>query len=185
MCFGVQCAIPVFEGLLPEPHNSRLLDLLFVVAEWHGLAKLRIHTDRTLEILDQFTTLLGQSLRDFLSKTCSTFDTKELPREANARERRKKNKKPKESQDPATPNDGTVALGPTETSAPHDPAPILASDQTLNEPENTAVIPPSMNPPGILILYMICLLLIISLTGPPPLPVPKKKGKKDATSKCL
>lgn len=152
MYFGLQCAMPVFEGLLPEPHNSRLLDLLFVVAQWHGLAKLRMHTAHTLEILDQFTTLLGQFIRDFLSKTCSAFDTKELPREANARERRKKKEKAKESHSPATPHDSTVAQVPVETSVPYDTAPILASDQRLNKPESAAPVPPSTHPPGILLL---------------------------------
>ncbi|KAJ6619167.1 hypothetical protein B0H10DRAFT_1794003 [Mycena sp. CBHHK59/15] len=40
----LQCAIPVFEGLLPEPHNNTVLNLLFTFAEWHVLAKLRMHT---------------------------------------------------------------------------------------------------------------------------------------------
>ncbi|KAF9458454.1 hypothetical protein BDZ94DRAFT_1313287 [Collybia nuda] len=83
----LQCAIPVFDGLLQEPHNSRLLDLLFVMAHWRGLAKLHMHTDSTLAILDQTTTMLGQLLRDFHTKTCLSFDTKELPRKANARDR--------------------------------------------------------------------------------------------------
>ncbi|KIM83848.1 hypothetical protein PILCRDRAFT_68635, partial [Piloderma croceum F 1598] len=48
----LQCAIPVFDGLLPEPHNSAVLDLLFVIAHWHGLAKLHMHHDLTLDILD-------------------------------------------------------------------------------------------------------------------------------------
>lgn len=201
MYFGVQCAIPVFAGLLPEPHNSRLLELLFVVAQWHGLAKLRIHTDHTLEILDQFTTLLGKSLRDFLSKTCLAFDTKELPREANARRSRKKNKNAKESQDPATPDDNTGAQAPAETSVPQDAAPvlasdqipneaqnadtILASDQTLKEPENATAVPPSTHPPGILLFQIIHCLWLTSLAGSPLLPATKKRGKKGATSKPL
>lgn len=59
------------------------------MAHWHALAKLRLHTDLTLEILDQTTTLLGEYLRAFHQKTCSAFDTKELPKETDARERRK------------------------------------------------------------------------------------------------
>lgn len=90
-----QCAIPVFDNLLPEPHNSRLLDLLFKLAHWHGLAKLRIHTDITLGILDQVTTSLGEALRNFQLKSCPAFNTKELRREADARDRKnaKKGKK--------------------------------------------------------------------------------------------
>lgn len=59
------------------------------MGHWHGLVKLCLHTDSTLEILDHNTTLLGQLLRDFQLKTCTAFDTKELPREADARDRRK------------------------------------------------------------------------------------------------
>src|ERR1700724_3062038 len=76
-----QCAIPVFEGLLPEPHNKRLLELLFLLASWQGLAKLRLHTEDTLQLLDNVTASLGNALRAFKVQTCSTFDTKELPRE--------------------------------------------------------------------------------------------------------
>jgi hypothetical protein len=36
----IQCAIPVFDGLLPEPHNACALAVLFDLAHWHSLAKL-------------------------------------------------------------------------------------------------------------------------------------------------
>ena len=83
-----QCAIPVFQGLLPEPHNTKVLQLLFTFAHWHGLAKLRLHTDATLQILDVTTTDLGNQLRAFQSDTCASFETLELKREAEARQRR-------------------------------------------------------------------------------------------------
>lgn len=35
-----QCAIPVFNSLLPEPHNNMVMQLLFTCAHWHGLVKL-------------------------------------------------------------------------------------------------------------------------------------------------
>jgi len=54
-----------FDGLLPEPHNTYVLKLLFELAHWHGLAKLRMHTDATLDILSPVTTSLGNSLRTF------------------------------------------------------------------------------------------------------------------------
>ena len=57
-------------------------------AHWHGLAKLRMHTDLTLDILDSLTSILGQKLRRFDDETCSKFVTLELPREAEARKRR-------------------------------------------------------------------------------------------------
>jgi hypothetical protein len=84
----IKCAIPVFQGLLPEPHNTKVLRLLFTFAHWHGLAKLRMHTDATLQILDVATTDLGEQLRAFQRDTCASFETFELKREAEARKRR-------------------------------------------------------------------------------------------------
>lgn len=37
---GDQCAIPVFEGLLPGEHNKIVLDLLFELGTWQMLASL-------------------------------------------------------------------------------------------------------------------------------------------------
>jgi hypothetical protein len=93
-----QTAIPVFEDLLPNPHNSSILRLLFHFAHWHGLAKLRMHTDTTTDILDTQTTVLGHLLRMFQSKVCAVYVTHELPREAQARHRRqaKSSSKPTE-----------------------------------------------------------------------------------------
>jgi hypothetical protein len=87
-----QCAIPVFDGLLPEPHNCVVLDLLFVMAHWHGLAKLRMHHELTLEVMESVTVSLGKLLRLFSSSTCLAFETKELRREADARVRRESKK---------------------------------------------------------------------------------------------
>jgi len=77
----MQCAIPVFDGLLPEPHNTHVLKLLFELAHWHGLAKLLMHTDATLDLLSLATTSLGNSLCAFEEKTCAAFETRELERE--------------------------------------------------------------------------------------------------------
>lgn len=57
------------------------------MAHWHSLAKLRLHTDDTLDHLDKLTTALGEQLRTFQKKTCSAFQTTELPRETRARNR--------------------------------------------------------------------------------------------------
>lgn len=95
--FIPQCAIPVFEGLLPEPYNSVILDLLFTLAEWHALAKLRMHTESTVELLRGATRTLGQTLRRFQKKVCDAFpNTKELDKEEAARGRRirKRNNEP-------------------------------------------------------------------------------------------
>jgi len=66
----------------------QVLHLLFVLCHWHGLAKLRLHTDDTLEIFERVTKDLGNRIRSFASDTCPCFATKELPREAQARRRR-------------------------------------------------------------------------------------------------
>jgi hypothetical protein len=66
-----------------------LLNLLFELATWHGLAKLRMHTDTTLGFLDTSTTRLGQYLRQFMSETAKKFMTRDLPSEEAARGRRK------------------------------------------------------------------------------------------------
>jgi hypothetical protein len=84
-----QCAIPVFDGLLPEPHNTHVLRVLFDLAHWHGLAKLHLHTDTTLALFSQVTTSFGNRLRTFKEKTCKMYPTRELEREQAARVRRK------------------------------------------------------------------------------------------------
>ncbi|KAF8221761.1 hypothetical protein L208DRAFT_1326193 [Tricholoma matsutake] len=70
--------IPAVEGLLPEPHNGKLMTLLFRLAEWHAIAKLRMHTDFTLTLLTQSTTTIGKELRSFAEWTLA-FNTVELP----------------------------------------------------------------------------------------------------------
>ncbi len=77
--------MPVFEGLLPKQHNNILMDVLFTLAHWHALAKLRQHTDLSLDILDLVTIQLGELLRKFQDKTCTAYETRELQREASAR----------------------------------------------------------------------------------------------------
>lgn len=83
-----QCSIPAFEALFPEPHNEVVLKLLFICAQWHALAKLRLHHDLTLKLLEHTTTLLGAQIRLFYRDTCRKVQTKELRREAEARARR-------------------------------------------------------------------------------------------------
>ena len=62
--------------------------LLCVCAQWHTLAKLRLHNDYTLDLLEYTTTQLGAHLRRFYRDTCLKFPTKELQREAEARARK-------------------------------------------------------------------------------------------------
>lgn len=64
------------------------MKLLFIFAQWHALAKLRLHNDYTLDLLEYTTTQLGAHTRRFNRDTCSQVSTRELPREAEARVRR-------------------------------------------------------------------------------------------------
>lgn len=64
------------------------MDLLFILAHWHALAKFRQHTDLSLDILESVTIQLGQSLRVFEAQTCSVYNTRELKREEIARRQR-------------------------------------------------------------------------------------------------
>lgn len=90
---SIQCAIPAFEGLLPEPHNGHVMSLLSIFAKWQSLAKLRIHTDHTVNLLDDLTTVLGRQFRSFEADVCLAIKTKELPREYQARKRRESRRK--------------------------------------------------------------------------------------------
>ena len=64
------------------------MKLLYRMAQWHSLAKLRMHTDSTVTYFDNLTTELGQVMRDFEKFTCSEYNTVELPKETAARIRR-------------------------------------------------------------------------------------------------
>ncbi|KAF8594868.1 hypothetical protein BDV93DRAFT_458210 [Ceratobasidium sp. AG-I] len=80
----LQCCIPCFEGLFPEPHSQDVSVLVFTLAQWHAFAKLCMHTESTLHALDAHTTVLGRRLRRF-QKSSSTFRTTESDSEFDAR----------------------------------------------------------------------------------------------------
>ncbi|KAJ3972040.1 hypothetical protein EV361DRAFT_949176 [Lentinula raphanica] len=83
-----QCSIPVFDGLLKDStDNEILINLLYRAAEWHALAKLRLHTDRTLDYLETRTQEFGKLMREFRDVS-KKFNTKETDREKGARYRR-------------------------------------------------------------------------------------------------
>ncbi|THH15068.1 hypothetical protein EUX98_g9523 [Antrodiella citrinella] len=71
----LQCIIPVFDGLLPEPHNSIVMDMLFELANWHALAKLRLQTEETIILLENATRTLSAAVRKFQQTTCRHYDT--------------------------------------------------------------------------------------------------------------
>jgi hypothetical protein len=95
----MQCAIPAFDGLFPEPYNSAILKLLFLCAHWHALAKLRSHTDPTLDIFDNVTVKSATAFRHFANNICVHFDTRELAREEGQRKCREAKRKSRSSQD--------------------------------------------------------------------------------------
>ena len=78
----------MIEGLLPEEDEKEVLDLIFILSTWHAYAKLRLHTDHTLASFDALTEPLGAALRHFAGEFSDRFDTKELPKEADAWRRR-------------------------------------------------------------------------------------------------
>ena len=80
----LECLIPAFEGLFYEEDNRSISELLFLLSTWHTYAKLRLHTDTTLEMLETVAKALCQALRHFAAMTCPRYATKELLREVNA-----------------------------------------------------------------------------------------------------
>lgn len=80
--------IPVFEGLFPVEHDAVVQSLLYQFAQWHALAKFRIHLESTVAFLEETFKKLSQKLRKFQVYTCAIFNTVELPKEKAARQRK-------------------------------------------------------------------------------------------------
>jgi hypothetical protein len=49
------------------------MKFLYRTAKWHGFAKLRMHTDFTLDYLEELTKELGLLMRQFRDLSCSHF----------------------------------------------------------------------------------------------------------------
>jgi hypothetical protein len=124
----LQCAIPAFDGLFPAEHNERVLKLLYRMAEWHSFAKLRMHTDPTLDHLTRLTPEIGRLMRGFKNTTCAEFVTFELPREVAARTRREQRAATAQAAQPTPP---APAAGPAATE-PAAPAKKSRKTMTLN-----------------------------------------------------
>ena len=77
--------------------------LLFHLAEWHALAKLRFHTEPTIQYLKLATTMLGKQLCGIKHTTCSQFTTCELPKEAITQEQHQSQKQAKVPMTPSQP----------------------------------------------------------------------------------
>lgn len=68
------------------------MKLIHLCAEWHALAKLRLHNNYTLGKLELLTSQLADQFRIFLRETCQVVETFELQKEADARHRREAKK---------------------------------------------------------------------------------------------
>ena len=69
----VKCAIPAFDGLLHNEHDRIVLDVLFCMAAFHGLAKLRMHTSASLKLLKEALDALGAQLCYFKQIICNAY----------------------------------------------------------------------------------------------------------------
>lgn len=88
---------------MPKEHDKIVCKLLFELATWHALAKLRLHTETTLIDLENSTTRLGQYIRSFETLVCPEYNTRELPSEVGARNRRQASKAAKVAQSSSAP----------------------------------------------------------------------------------
>lgn len=100
-----------------------VLDLVWECAFWHSLAKLRMHTESTLSILELSTTSLGDTARRFAKELEKPkYDIRELPAEEAARHRRdaqsnaKRTGKPKKT--PDAPSKPAPSKGKAKASGP-------------------------------------------------------------------
>ena len=62
--------------------------MLWELAWFHALTRLRAHTDDTLITFDNAVITLGKAVRTFLTDVCALVQTRELPRETESRKRR-------------------------------------------------------------------------------------------------
>ncbi|KAH9911327.1 uncharacterized protein BXZ73DRAFT_108092 [Epithele typhae] len=80
--------MPAMEGLLPLEHGEIVQDMLFELANFHALGKLRMHTDITLEIMEHATTSMYDSIRRFDAFVATEYETVEQEHERRSRIRR-------------------------------------------------------------------------------------------------
>jgi hypothetical protein len=86
------------------------------MATWHGLAKLRLHTDSTLGDFENSSTRLCDLLRKFKKKVCSDYITRDLPSEEAARGRRQAAKTKKAAEALPQPKVDTAMAKPKKAS---------------------------------------------------------------------
>jgi hypothetical protein len=81
-----QCALPVLDGLLPKEFQGVVNKLVFSANDWYALAKLRLHTDSSLRLLERRTTDIGRLMRQY-SRVTADVHMVELPAEVEKRKR--------------------------------------------------------------------------------------------------
>lgn len=115
---------------MPEPHNTHLLTLLYRMAEWHALAKLRMQTEATLNLLDKATVTIGKELRSFRDSINTAYTCKELPSEASRRTRQQIKK-----------NGSKQTADTTSTSDTSNAPPVPISSSTTTPPPELSTPP--------------------------------------------
>ena len=96
-----------------------MMTLLFRLAEWHAFAKLQMHTESTLTLMDSVTKVPGWELCRFREITCLAFSTRELPRECAARTWKASRKQAKQASKTST--SAKTLLASPETRNPSPP----------------------------------------------------------------
>ncbi|KAG8729295.1 hypothetical protein FRC10_004102 [Ceratobasidium sp. 414] len=82
----------ILQGLLPKECDQPAQTLLFLFAEWHGLAKLRLHTTASIKVFKSITTKLGITLRNF-AKLTEGMEVRETPKEYACRKKQAESNK--------------------------------------------------------------------------------------------
>ena len=78
--------MPCFKGLFFKTCDDLIQDLLFTLAFWHGYAKLRLHSDSSVRVLEGATTVFGNLIREFKNIICPRYKTKPTAREQQAQD---------------------------------------------------------------------------------------------------
>ncbi|KAG8736218.1 hypothetical protein FRC10_009567 [Ceratobasidium sp. 414] len=117
----LQCSAPCFAGLFPN-HDQDIQVLLCVLAEWHFLAKLRMHSETTISALRVTTKVLGSTLRHFRDHVAKSYTTYETNKEYRARHRRMANA--------ATSTEGMQATTPIPNLSNSEPTTVLVPKST-------------------------------------------------------
>lgn len=86
--------MPAIEDLFPMVDEPIIQDMLFELAVWHALAKLRLHTDVTLDIFRASTRHMYEATKTFATVTCPRHETRESVQQAQARVRREQAQNP-------------------------------------------------------------------------------------------